>query len=994
MMENNYRKSTLKFSATLIFALLATMLLPAALCAQSQALNAQIEGVVTDSNGAALPNATVKATNVNTGTERTVTTDSSGVYRIPLLPLGTYRVLAEFTGFKKLLREGVTLVTGQIATLNFELQPGGVNEEVTITADTSIADPGKIDVGRVMNSNEVQNLPLVSRNPYNFSLLQANVTGRPNIEFGVPRINANGYARRTNYQLDGNSNTQTDRAGIRLMPISDTFVSEVQLVTNGFAAEFGGTPGLIMNAVTPSGTNTLHGSASYRFRRTTMSSRPFNTSPTSLKPETKVDNVTGAIGGPILKDRWHYYGGYEYVKRDLAGEPQRVITISQANQQALIAAGVPQSAFPTAIPASQKVNFFIARTDVQVTDQHRFSGRFNRFRNTSPNNIAGGLTTLQRSIDFLDLSYSFGAQLVSTFSSNALNEFRFQYAKRDSRNEANDNSGTGPSIVITNIANFGAPENAATILPLETMTQFLDNFTLTRGTHTMKFGGGFNIVDDTRRSGVFARYVFASIADYNLARTGTNPRSYTQYVEAFGNPAIDYKSTFYNFFAQDDWKATRKLKVNYGVRYDLFKIPDADPNSPFPASQNFNVDKNNFAPRVGVVYGLREGDRPTILRASAGLYYDSPLLDMYLRALQNNGTGRFFNFTFASAAGPTFPNTFRTLPAGATLPRQSIDTIAPDFENMYAIHSNLQFEQALTNDLSFTAGFIHSGGRKIPVYRNINCLPVGGALADGRPLFGTLTTAANGAVTITGCTNRAFANLQNILMVEGAGSSDYNAATFQLTRRLSKGYQFSVNYTLSRSEDDAPEQNLVAASSLAASDPSNRRRDFGRSLADQTHTFVVSFVGRPKLNLENKVLRHLLNDNQFGAIVTANNGETFNITTNVDLNRDGVLGPDRPVGFARNSGRTPRQVNVDFRWSRFVNFTERFRLEVFSEFINLFNTNSVFQFNNTVLAGNNATTSLVDPLTGNVRGALPNFRNLGVTSLDSRQFQLGFKFIF
>ena len=135
-------------------------------------------------------------------------------------------------------------------------------------SDAPIADPGKIDVGRVMNTREIQDLPLVSRNPYNFSLLQANVVGRPNTEFGVPRVSANGYARRTNFQLDGNANTQANQAGLRLVPISETFISEVQLVTNGFSAEFGNTPGLVMNNITPSGTNGIHGSVSYRFRRT------------------------------------------------------------------------------------------------------------------------------------------------------------------------------------------------------------------------------------------------------------------------------------------------------------------------------------------------------------------------------------------------------------------------------------------------------------------------------------------------------------------------------------------------------------------------------------------------------------------------------------------------------------------------------------------------------------------------------------------------------
>jgi hypothetical protein len=951
--------------------------------AQSQALNGQIEGVVTDSTGAAVAGATVTVRNLESGSERTMTTDNGGLFRFPLLPLGGYRVTIEAPNFKRLVREGVTLTTGQVATINVSMEAGGLSETVTVNLDSPIADAGKIDVGRVMNLRETQNLPLVSRNPYNYALLQSNVTGRPNIEFGVPRINANGYTRRTNYQLDGNSNTQADRGGIRLMPISDTFISEVQLVTNGFAAEFGGTPGLIMNAVTPSGTNGLHGSASYRFRRTAMSSRPFNLAPTAVKPETKVDNITGAVGGPIIKDRWHFYAGYEWVNRDLGGEPQRTITISDANKAALIAAGVPASAFPTAIPTAQKVNFFIIRTDAQINNANRLSVRFNYFKNLSPDNIGGGVNTLQRSIDFDDKSYSIGAQLASVIRPTILNEFRFQYAKRDSRNVANANSGTGPSIVITGIANFGAPENDDTIAPLETMTQFQDNLSWQIGDHGIKFGGGINRIDDTRRSNVFARYTFPSIQAYLDAKNGVNVRSYTNYVEAFGNPDIEYKSTFYNLFAQDDWRVTRRLKFNFGVRYDLYDIPKANAASPFSASQKFKVDKNNFAPRFGIVYGLREGKRPTVIRASAGLYYDTVYLDFYLRALQNNGSPSYFNFTFApaTAGSPAFPTTLGSLPAGTALPVQSIETIAPDFQNMYATHANVQIEQALMADLSLTAGYIHSSGRHIPLYRNINRINPTGTLADGRPIYSNTVNA----------TTRLDPRFNNILLAESVGNSTYNAFTLQLNKRFSKGYQFSVNYTLSKGEDDAPEQNLVATQvgNLVVQDPSNRKRDFGPSLADQRHTFVMSFVGRPQFNFENKALKYLVNNNQFGVIATANSGERFNVVAATDINLDGFTGSDNPVGIGRNSGVTPKQFNVDLRYSRFFNFTERFKLEAFGEFLNLFNINSIYQLNSLTVTTDAA---------GNPTGPIPTpaLRKASnqVTSLDSRQFQIGFKFIF
>jgi outer membrane receptor protein involved in Fe transport len=978
------KRSTPVVRAVALFIFAMALLLSANVSgfAQSQALNGQIEGTVTDSNGAIIPNASIAIVNIESGTTRTITTDDSGVYRAPLLPLGTYRVTAEAPNFKKLVREGITLTTGQTATVDLTLEAGQVSEVVTISADAPIADPAKIDLGRVMNSVEVHNLPLVSRNPYNFALLQSNVTGRPNVEFGVPRINANGYARRTNYQLDGNNNTQSDRSGIRLMPISELFVSEVQLVTNGFAPEFGNTPGLIMNAVTPSGTNDYHGHVSYRFRRTAFSSRPFFSDPTKPKPKTKVDDFTAAGGGPIIRNRWHFYAGFEKLRRDLAGEPIRVITISQADQQALIAAGVPAAAFPNSIPAAQKVKFFIVRTDAQLTDKHSLVGRVNVFRNNSPDNINGGTQTLERSIDFVDQSDSVGLQLVSTFTPTLFNEARYQYARRYSQNLPNSHSGTGPSIVITGAqaALFGSPENPNTIAPLETSNQFLDNVTITRHTHTMKFGVGLNVIKDTQKAGIFARYTFPSIAAYVAAKNGTSPLGYSNYVESFGNPSVSFRSVFYNFFGQDDWKATPRLKVNYGVRYDLYAVPQAPANAPLAFSQKFRTDKNNFAPRLGVVYLLQDGDHPTVVRGSMGIYYDPPQTDLYRRAIQNNGSPVFFNFTFnpTTTGAPSFPNTLGSLPPGAALPRQSVEAVAPDFSNLYAFHSNAQIEHALSRNYSLTGGIIYSKGTHLPVYRNINPINPVGALADGRPIFSSTISAAT----------RLYPQFNNVLLAESAGNSRYIAGTVSLNKRFSRGYQFSANYTLSHATDDAPEQNLVATqfSNLVLSDPTNRARDHGASQADQRHTFVMSFVGRPTFQIENSFLRHLLNDNQLGFIATANSGETFNIVSTTDLNNDGVGAgnSDRPLNISRNSGRTPRQLNIDIRYSRFVRITERFNVEAFGEFINVFNIKSIFQVNGAVATD----------AAGNLLAPLPDFTQRNPSALDSRLFQVGFKFNF
>jgi hypothetical protein len=308
------------------------------------------------------------------------------------------------------------------------------------------------------------------------------------------------------------------------------------------------------------------------------------------------------------------------------------------------------------------------------------------------------------------------------------------------------------------------------------------------------------------------------------------------------------------------------------------------------------------------------------------------------------------------------------LPPGSKLPQQDIATIAPDFETMSAIHFNLQLEQALTENLSFAVGYVHSGGRHITVYRNINPINPIRYLSDGRPVFGKA---------------RLDARFGWILIAESGGVARYDALTLQLKQRLSRGLQFSANYTLSEATNDAPDGDIEG---LFLSDPTNRNVDKGYSSADQRHTFVMSLVARPQFNLNNKTLRYLFNNNQFGIIATANSGERFNITSDIDLNGDS-FDSDRPVGIKRNSGKTPSQFNVDLRHSRFFSFTERYKLEIFGELQNLFNINSIVQYN--------AVTVETNEQTGELIGGLPDFkaRNQS-TSQDSRQFQLGFKFIF
>src|SRR5581483_2145169 len=228
--------------------------------AQTEAINGSMRGRITDPSGAAIPAASVEAANSNTGYTRTVQTGDDGYFVIPNLPLGSYVVTIKKEGFEVQRRTGIVLNAGEGAVIATALTEGATSTTLEVTSDAPVIDPSRISSGRTIDFKEVDNLPLTSRNPYNFVLFQPGVSGHPNPELGVPRmVNTNGLDNRVQYQLDGMPDTESDQYGLRLFAISDSYVREVQTVSNSFAPEFGRTTGDIYNAVTNSGTNTFHG---------------------------------------------------------------------------------------------------------------------------------------------------------------------------------------------------------------------------------------------------------------------------------------------------------------------------------------------------------------------------------------------------------------------------------------------------------------------------------------------------------------------------------------------------------------------------------------------------------------------------------------------------------------------------------------------------------------------------------------------------------------
>jgi Carboxypeptidase regulatory-like domain/TonB dependent receptor len=936
--------------------------------AQSQAVNGTIEGTVSDESGAALPGVSVTVSNLDTGDTRVVVSNEAGAYRAPLLPLGRYRVAAELQGFKKFEQQGLTISAGQSAVINVTLSVGSMAETVTVTSEAPIAEPGKIDLGRTIGENEIRNLPLVSRNPYNFAFLQANVTGYENNEFGVPRINANGSQMHTNYQIDGNTNTEKDRAGLRMLPISEVLVREVKVITNGFAPEFGQTTGMVYNAITQSGTNSMRGSASFRFKRNAMSSRPFFLAATARKPDTEANDVTATIGGPIQKDKWHYFGAYEYVDRSLVTGGQ-VITVTPADAQAL---GITLPASGV-IPAHQKVNFGFGKSDYQLSPGSLLSVRYFGFKNLSPSNIGGGLTTTDRATDFTDRMDSTSAQLVSTIGGSMLNELRVQYARRH-QFRTQGISVDGPAITVAGKANFGGARvgdgNSVGFDFSQGISQVIDNVSWIRGKHAFKTGIDAQWIGDERVRGDLFLYNFATIGDYLAAKSGANLRAYSNFQQQLGDVTASYDSTFYGLFVQDDWQILPRLKLLYGLRYDVFDVPAVREFAANPYSQSFAIDKNNIGPRAGLAWAVDSAAR-TVVRASVGLMYEPPLLDFYDNAILNNGDPKSYNVgpvLGTQAGAPAFPTSLATPPPGFVLPKQSISAVDQDFETQSAWLSNIQLERAINNDLAVTVGYVNSVGRNLPVLMDVNLVASGVTLSDGRPIFSSA---------------RVNPTFDHINVFQSIAESTYNAFTATLTKRMTHGWMTQATYTLARGVDDAPLTGtyVVGSGDDRVSDPTNLTRDKGVTPFNQTHTLAVSAVVAPAVS-GNGLRAMLLNHNQLGIILQANSGLPFNIRSNADLNKDGVMN-DRPIGIERNAGRLGRVANLDLRYSRFVPVRGTWRGEVFFEAKNLFNVENVSAVNRVV-----ATDAF-----GVAAVSIPT-RFPGTAGYDQRQMQLGVKFSF
>jgi hypothetical protein len=450
---------------------------------------------------------------------------------------------------------------------------------------------------------------------------------------------------------------------------------------------------------------------------------------------------------------------------------------------------------------------------------------------------------------------------------------------------------------------------------------------------------------------------------------GADPKSYATFIQAYGNSAIQYNSVFVGGFAQDTWRPRRDLTLTYGLRYDIYRPPGANREAPFEYSREFRTDKNNFAPRLGIAWSLGQ-EQKTVIRASTGIFYDPLQTDQYRLALLQNGLPAFFRISALPIQpfAPNFPDVISSLPAGFSVPVQDLMTVSPDFGTLYSYNANLSISRELGRDLVASVSYLYTKGTRLPVYRNINLVPSGAYLADGRPIFSATT--------------RVYPGFNNILSAESVGNSNYNALNLTIERRWGNSGQFYATYTWSHAIDDAPEQNNIDSSAFL-SDPTNRRRDRAASLTDKRHVFNMTGVLQPQFRFANRVAKRLLNGNLLALTVQAASGDLFNVGSNRQLNLDSSAPAafQRPLFVGRNTLRAPAVFELNVRYSRQFPLSEHYRLELLAEATNVTNTLNITGVNSTALVDVNGATLI--PASGAATAAR-----------DQRLIQLGIRFAF
>ena len=868
--------------------------------ANAQLPTATILGTVKDASGAVVPDAKLTAKSTETGQSRITTSAGDGSYRFPSMPVGTYEIRAEQSGFQAEVRTGLTLAVGDEAVVNFSLQVGAVEQTVAVTAEAPLVNTTSGSLGGLVSEQKVADLPLNGRNYVDLGLMQLGVS-QDNINRGGNTsgpanvgtwFSSNGApARSNNYMLDGailQNYSNTTSAGSSGSTLGVEGVREFRLVTNSFSAEYGLRMGSQMTIVSKSGTNQFHGSAFDYLRNSALDARNFfdritPTTPRRLPSFTR-NQFGGAFGGPIRKDKTFFYAVFESLKERkgltnvsttipaachtannvvgsdcIATLGAGTLTVNPVVRPLLALYPVPnlannQFTFPFSEPTDEYYGQM--RVDQTINSNNNF---FARYTGDSDAQILP-FTFPQFKDSRLSRSQYITISEDHVFSPTILNSAHMSFS-RTNLGGFTSSGIIGPTLSFVpgqefGNLNVGGPSTlggggSEPSVSVQNVFTWSDDLFVTKAKHAIKFGTLINRFRQYKLQGTNQRgqAVFSSLTTFFNAQ----PISET----AVTPGAIQFRDNhFYTlgFYVQDDWKTTSRLVLNLGLRYEFATVPveahgrssalrDMIHDTDFtvgPAWKNNSL--KNFSPRLGFAWDV-QGNGKTAVRGGFGLLYDVANVNT-IRDLGNASNPPYSSqSSLANPAVLTIPFAFPPTAVGRA-PRPA----DYNMQQPHMLQYNIAIERQLPEQMSLTVAYAGSRGLNIPV------------IMEGNPTVPQGTpSVVNGQLTCLDVLPRPVANPSGspkcwtgndprvnpawgtLEYGTAAGSSWYNSLQVGVTKRLSKNLQFQGNYTYSKAEDETSAQ-LVGESSVGPPDPSNLRLEKAPAGFDLTHNFRFNAI--------------------------------------------------------------------------------------------------------------------------------------------------------
>jgi outer membrane receptor protein involved in Fe transport len=925
--------------ALLTRALAALVFTVAALPASAQMTTGSISGRITDSQGGAIPGVFIEARNRDTGFTREGVSDEAGTYHLSALPVGAYDLSADLSGFRRFEAPAVTVNIGRDVEFDFVMQVGALTETVTVSAPAVPTSVRSSSVGEVVDLGRIQALPLNGRQ---FANLAATV---PGVGLGFhsdttksaqysPQISG-GNGRNVNYIVDGGDNNDDTVGGLlQLFPLEA--IQEFDVITHRFDAEYGRSNGGVLNVVTKSGTNQLRGSWFTLVRNDALNAQTF-TERRQRIPKQDYDRVQfgGSVGGPVVRNQVHYFAAYERTQQD--------------TKQAVDTLGVfPDQDGIFDVPLRQ--NLFTAKFTATPRPEHYLAVRYAGDRNSQPAGAGpraahSSWATSSNTFDSVNANHNW------VLGAAALNELVVQYGAF-----VNDTDGSnrGPALRfaggVTGGASLIAPQRTE-----QTKWQVRDDvmriFTGFGLSHELK--GGVNWIHEPRLRAFSGTFLEGFYQVGTLSLTGP----VVQAVVIGGNTAANIPLDFFGLYAQDTWRATDRLTLNLGVRWDYVDGTPIDQSgmANFEAlqaagrtgrfagtiledfGQETRSDKDNVQPRLGAVFDV-SGDGRDVIRGGWGIYTDFGYTssNSLFAALDLAGGGQIFNAvnpaglrkldgTLFTVNDPISSIAHLNAITGGSAPGGEVTS--PLLEQPYTIQTNLGWSHRLSQSTTVSADYVRVDGRDLNMRVRPNVLVNGQRFLAGIPVQ---------------------PNSQAFRTAVSKGSSGYDGLILAVRRRMSAGFDITAGYSISKATSDVGTASDEIAQNWIEdiTDPFNDIQQGPSTRTDSRHTATISGIVRAPFGID------------VAPIFLYRSAFPIHTIEGIDRNGDGLInertsveyrytGLDEETGVATFetggscetiacSRRAPfSQLNL--RVSRAVTIKGRARIEAIAEVFNLLN---------------------------------------------------------